>query len=352
MFRECCSAFGDGLGSLPDGEVGDRRNWIEYLALRTFAAHPQLEEVRRPRGGRIPVLPDQVVAPGEAQDLEGLVWHFRVRPGVTELEFADLHYAEAAVHSYERFARLRDSGVVPAHVRFQAGFPGSSSAIEEYFCEPEDWPLAKSAYEAAVRQQIAAMLEAIPAGDLAVQFDFSNEVVDLSRGAGRTQPWLPEQSFEEKWERHTASLSELGRCIPDETLLGFHWCYGTWGGWPRTEMADLGLCVRLTNDAVARAGRRVDYVHMPVVRDPDESFFAPLRELDAGPRIFLGLIHHDDHRPDGLARRLALAHAHLDDFGIGGPCGYGRVSSAELPAVMRAHRDGLNEMRRVRATAS
>ena len=345
VFRQCCGAFGDALGCLPDGEVGDRRNWTEHLALRTFASHPDLEEVRRPRGGRIPLFPNQTVNPGDEQDLQGLLWHFRIRPGVTDLAFDDLHYADAAAESYAIFQRLKDEGTVPQHVRFQANFPGSSSAIEEYFCEPADWPIAKRAYEQAVSGEIARMLEAIPADDLTIQFDFSNEVVDLSMGARPAQPWLPPQNPAEKLARHTASLAELPRGVPDETLLGFHWCYGTWGGWPRAKMADLTLCVRMTNEAVARAGRRVDHVHMPVERRPGAAFFAPLRDLDAGDtRVFLGMIHHDD----GLEHfRVRVAHAreHLDDFGIAGPCGYGRVDSAEMPDVLRAHRESLDELR-------
>lgn len=346
VFGRCCSAFGDGLASVPDGEVGDRRNWTEYLPLRTFGSHPDVEEVRRPRGGRIPLFPDQTVGPGEDQDLEGLLWHFRLRPGTTRLVFDDLHYATAGIDSYAVFRGLRAQGTIPAHVRFQVGFPGSSSAIEEYFCDPDDWPLAKRAYETAVRTEIDRLLEVIPPGDLAIQFDFSNEVVDLSLGERPAQPWLPVQSTEDKFARHAASLSELWRGIPDETLLGFHWCYGTWGGWPRTGMADLGLCVRLSNEAVARSGRRVDYVHMPVVRDPDDGFFAPLRALDIGDtRVFLGLIHHEAGL-DALRARLAGARSQLADFGIAGPCGYGRVDAAELPAVLDAHREGLDALRR------
>ena len=349
VFTQCCSAFGDGLACLPDGEVGDRRNWTEYLPLRTFGSHPDIEEVRRPQGGRIPLFPDQSVGPGENQDLEGLLWHFRLRPGTTELVFDDLQYATAGIGSYAVFRRLRAQGAVPEHVRFQVGFPGSSSAIEEYFCEPDDWPLAKRAYEAAVRTEIARMLEVIPPGDLAIQFDFSNEVVDLSMGERSAQPWLPKQSIAEKFAGHTASLSELWRGVPEETLLGYHWCYGTWGGWPRTSMADLGLCVRLSNEAVARSGRRIDYVHMPVVRHPGEAFFAPLRDLEIGDtRVFLGLVHHETGR-DALHARLASARSQLDDFGIAGPCGYGRVDSAELPAVLEAHRAGLDALRRRRA---
>lgn len=351
VFRRCCGAFGDALGWMPDGEVGDRRNWTEFLPLRTFASHPDLDEVRRPLGGRIPLFPDQEIAPGDRQDLEGLTWHFRVKSGVADLAFADLQYAKAAGESYAVFRRLRDEGTIPAHVRFQANFPASSSAIEEYFCDPRDWERVKRAYEAAVREEIVRLLEVIPAGDLAVQFDFSNEVVDLSMDVRPAQPWLPEQSVEEKWVRHTASFPELGRDLPEEALLGYHWCYGTWGGWPRTSMTDLGLCVELSNAAVARSGRRVDYVHMPVPRHPDEAVYAPLRDLDIGDtRVFLGLIHHDAS-DDDLRTRLAMAGAVLDDFGIAGPCGYGRVHSEELPAVLTAHRESLAVLRAERAEA-
>ena len=346
VFRRCCSAFGEALACLPDGEVGDRRNWTEYLALRTFSSHPGLEEVRRPRGGRIPVFPDQSVAPGDAPDLKGLVWHFRLKPGTTEPVFDDLHYAATAIESYGVFRRLRDEGVIPQHVRFQVNFPGSSSAIEEYFCEPGDWEVAKRAYESAVRAEVARLLEVVPAYDLAIQFDFSNEVVDLAMGEEPAKYWLPRQTPEEKFARHTASLAQLWRGIPDDTLLGYHWCYGTWGGWPRLDMPDLALCVRLSNEAVARSGRRVDYVHMPVMREADDAFFAPLRDLDVGgARVFLGLIHHDDSA-ERLRARLAGARAHLGDFGIAGPCGYGRVDSAELPAVLHAHRQALDELGR------
>lgn len=99
----------------------------KYLALRTFAPHEALEEVQRPNGGRIPVFLDRSIASGGALDLEGLTWHFRVKPGVAELAFDDLHYAAEAINSYEIFRSLRAGGVIPSHVRFQVGFPASSA---------------------------------------------------------------------------------------------------------------------------------------------------------------------------------------------------------------------------------
>ena len=41
----------------------------------------------------------------------------------------------------------------------------------------------------------------------------------------------PQLTVKEKFERHASQLGTLGDAVPDEALLGFHWCYGTWGGW-------------------------------------------------------------------------------------------------------------------------
>ena len=110
-------------------------------------------------------------------------------------------------------------------------------------------------------------------------------------------------------------LADLASAVPENVPLGLHWCYGTWGGWPMTEMPSLELCVRLSNAAVSRIKRRVDYVHMPVVENPDTAFLAPLRDLDIGDtRVFLGLVHPHDGL-EGANRRIDLASKYLKDFG-------------------------------------
>jgi hypothetical protein len=112
------------------------------------------------------------------------------------------------------------------------------------------------------------------------------------------------------------------------------------------DMPDLGLCVRMSNEAKRRTGRRLDYVHMPVVRHPDEAFFAPLEDLDVGETyVYLGLVHHTDG-VDGFRRRLELARRYRAEFGIGSVCGYGRVPPGELPRVLEVHRTCATELRR------
>ena len=222
--------------------------------------------------------------------------------------------------------------------------PAPHSAIDGFFEDNSQWPELYAAYVEGIRREIAKALEVIPADDLVIQWDAAWEFVDMAMGDRNYFAFWPKLSAEEKFQRHAEQLDELWQGIPDETLLGYHWCYGTWGGWPMTAMADLDLCVRMSNEAKKRTGRRLDYVHMPVVRQPDEAFFAPLDNLDVGDtKVFLGIVHHTDGIED-FRRRRDLARKHLTDFGIGSVCGYGRVEPELLPEILDVHVQDAKEL--------
>ena len=243
------------------------------------------------------------------------------------------------------FKRLRDEGVVPEGVRFQMSLPAPHSAIDG-FLEDND----------AVARAVRRLRRGHPPRDRQGAGRRSPPTTSSSsgtpRGSSSTWRWArrnyfafwPKLSAEEKFQRHAEQLDELWQGIPDETLLGYHWCYGTWGGWPMTAMEDLDLCVRMSNEAKKRTGRRLDYVHMPVIRQPDEAFFAPLDDLDVGDtKVFLGIVHHTDGIED-FRRRRDLARKHLKDFGIGSVCGYGRVEPELLPEILDVHVQDAKEL--------
>jgi hypothetical protein len=270
------------------------------------------------------------------EEQEGF-WTFRAKPGA-DVRFDDLLYGTAALESYDVFRRLRDEGTIEPHVRFQVSLPAPMSAIDFSFEDPDQYPALRRAYMDGLRREIEKMLGTIPEDDLVIQYDLAWEVVDLAMGDRNFFRFWPKRTFEEKFEDHVAQMPAMSEAVPEKTLLGYHWCYGTWGGWPMVDLKNLELCVRLSNEAVRRSSRRVDYVHMPVVVDPDDAFFAPLADLDVGDtKVYLGLIHETD--VDGFPRRLELAQRHLSDFGVGGVCGYGRLDPSELPAVLEAHRE-------------
>lgn len=332
--------LGSHLPGVPDGEVGDRKIWIGFLPRNVYSRHPDLEVLRAPEGG-VQQQPDEKPDVWEASFLFGL------REGVDELRFDDIGYGRFAIKSYNEFRRLRAEGAIPEDVRFQVCFPGAGSAVSYFFGRPEDWPVAHAAYHDAIHREIDKLLAVAPAQDLQFQFDFAMEFVDMAAGDAKGIGHWPDAVLEEKIQRHAAYLDEVWKGIPDEALLGIHWCYGTWGGWPMKDMPDLGLCVRMSNEAKQRIGRRLDYVHMPVVMDPDDGFFAPLANLDIGDtKVYLGTVHHDDG-VEGFRRRMELAQRYLPEFGVGAVCGYGRLPADELPDVLALHRDCAAQLQKV-----
>jgi hypothetical protein len=334
VFRAAGPALRGHAGWLPDGEVNERKNWVGMLPQFVYPENPALEETMAPPEHELEQ-PDRDEARPPVEDIPG-IWNWRVRPGA-QVRFDNLRYGSFARNSYGVFKRLREEGVIEEGVRFQVCLPAPNSAINGFFEDPSQWPELHRAYQEGIDREIGTMLETIPAGDLVIQYDLAWELVDLAMGERNFFAFWPKRTLEQKVEEHAAQIESMWQAVPDETLLGYHWCYGTWGGWPMTAMDDLALCVRMSNEAVRRTGRRLDYVHMPVVRRPDASFFEPLDDLDVGEtKVFLGLVHHTDGIEE-FRERVELARRHLPEFGIGGVCGYGRVDPGELDHVLRVH---------------
>ena len=329
VFRTCAQSLGDFTDAYPDGEVGDRRYWTFYLPMRTYSVHPDLEAVNSPPGGQL----QQPGRDASQEEWDRSWWTFKLRAGVTSLTFGSLGYAEAAQRSYGVFSRLRDEGMIPSHARFQVTLPTTGAAIMGYFVEPDDWPIAYAAYRSAIRREVVEIVASIPNGDLVIQWDSASEVRDIVIGDAPAFAWSPPASVEEKWERHLGEMTELAGNIPESVLLGYHFCFGTWGGWPKTVASDIGVCVRLANETVRRAGRRVDYVHMPVMPNAGDEFFSPLRDLAIGDtKVYLGIVLDDGL--DAFEGRAREARRYLPDFGIASYCGWGRVEPVELPRIL------------------
>lgn len=327
VLETCATALGDLVPCLPDGETGDRKNWIDFLALRVYDGHPAIETVHRPRSGHF-------------SDRKSF-WSFRLEPGRPTLRFDDMGYAAETIESYEAFTALRAAGTIAPDTRLQVGLPMTGSGVDNYFRDPEDWAVVRPAYEDAMRREIDRMLDHIPAEDLAIQWDLCVELLDIYGAI----PWAPDLPLEDKIQRHLAPMDTLSQDIPEDVLLGYHFCYGTLGGWPMVELRDLSLCVRLANEAIARTGHRVDFVHMPVIPDCDDAYFKPLDDLAIGTtRVYLGLIHHTDGM-DGFLHRTEQAQAHLPAFGVASVCGYGRLDAADIPNILQLHRDCAEHIR-------
>jgi hypothetical protein len=316
-------ALGKYLPALPDGEIGERRSWVNRLCYLIFNGHADLETLKRPK----PVDGVEQLLPRTRDD----AWQFRVRPGVEHIRFGNpgtrLGYARDAVASYFVFRTLREKGILPADLRFQISIPMVNSVVRPlYFPDPKDLDRVRPGFEESLAAEMAAIYARIPHRDLAIQWDCAWEVQAVSGSAAGSR--------DAHIETHTAPIARLSREIPEEVQLGFHFCFGTFGGWPAFAPKTLKPTVDLANAAIEVAKRRVDWAHIPTLDTVDETFYAPLAQLDAkGADVYLGAIHN----MATLTERLAVARKFLPDFGLAAYCGFGRTPPSEMPQILEDH---------------
>jgi hypothetical protein len=321
-FRAGAELFGDMVFALPDGETGPRRAWVGYEREQLVRPNPDVDTVQTtasPTG-----------IPRHAHETPV----FKVREGVDELHFESWPRIDEALTSYRRFRELRDEGVIPDGLRFQIGLPFPSSALNGFKADwAADYPVAVRAYYDLVERELGRLTSEIEPGDLAIQWDVCYEVLDIEGVIS----WMSDGA----WERFTDGVATLTHLIPEDVLVGYHFCYGTFPEWPMYEARDMGTIVKMANHAVENSGRAVDWLHLAgprYLRSEDESFFEPLSELSApGTRPFLGIVLPVDGEP-GLKRRHATASKYLDDFGVAMYCGFGRQPGQDGMETMREHR--------------
>jgi len=319
-FRAGAELYGDLVAALPDGETGPMGGWVGF----------EREQLIRKC--------DDIVVVAETQSPTGLPRHthetpvFAVRDGVERVHFETWPRIDVAIESYGIFRELRDRSVIPRHLRFQVGLPFPASAMNSFKADFErDYPRAAAGYEELVARELGRLLEAIPPEDLAIQWDCAYETLDIEG----VLPWTDESG----WERFAGPVTRLARLVPEETLVGYHLCYGTFPEWPMYEARDYAVLVRMANFAVRESGRTVDWLHMAgprYLRSEDRSFFRPLVDLEPGDaRVFLGIVLPVDGEA-GLQRRHATASRYLDDFGVALYCGF-RQRGVDGAEAMREH---------------
>ncbi|MGH3236178.1 MAG: hypothetical protein ACRDOH_23560, partial [Streptosporangiaceae bacterium] len=169
VMREIASRVPAGLRRIPDGETGDRGNWIffqlqKFLQLRWLVAARPLDAAE--------------------EDYEQLP-QLRLADGVDPAEavWPDLGYAGAYLESYQTFAALREQGVIPAGVRFQVEYPTPLASISGYIV-PEQQQALLGSYERAMFADLGRLLAAIPPGEVAVQWDVAVEFGILEEAFG------------------------------------------------------------------------------------------------------------------------------------------------------------------------
>jgi hypothetical protein len=326
VMREVVSRVPSGLRRLPDGETGDRDNWINFQ-LQKFLQLPWL----------VPVQPVRLVD-GDYEGMPKLQLADGVDPaGVT---WPDLGYADAYLASYEILLALRAHGVVPVGVRFQVQYPTPMASIGAYIV-PHQHATLLGSYEQAMFADLGKVIAAIPADQLAVQWDVAVEfgILEDAFGPGGAQAF-------------DAVVAALARCVDQVPIgipAGLHLCYGDYGHQHFTQPESLALQVRLLNAVAAAAGRPVSFVSFTVPQHQrDEGYFAPLAGLAVDPATELNFAlvpYHPAEQPAGttddqvrlIDAALAAAPGGAREWGICTECGMGRVDRADVPALLDLH---------------
>ncbi|NQU71923.1 MAG: hypothetical protein HQ514_15320 [Rhodospirillales bacterium] len=317
--------IGRTLGSkvlrIPDGETGDRLDWISWLA-GLFDAHPDFERVER-----------DFLVHAQATAMPS----FRLKPGASAatLEFGPLGYAANAARSHEIFARLKIAGAIPAHCRFQIDLVPAHTIIRTFVHE-DDQEAVEPAYDAALRREIDAVAKIAPHDQLAIQFDVASAVFYRLEKGEATRYGATKADMLDSFSRE---MIGLGDCVPGGVDLIYHLCYGDNKHRHSIEPTDTADMTAFANLISRGISRPIQLFHMPVPRDrSDDDYFAPLTDLALRPetRVSLGLVHHTDGVA-GTRRRMATAEKFLPEFLIATECGFGRRAPETIPELLRIH---------------
>ena len=329
-FRAAAELFGDLVFALPDGETGPRASWVGY----------ERERLVRPTPG--------IVVVEETASPTGIPRHayetpvYSIEEGVPEIRFERWPRIDDAIESYRRFRSLRDEGAIPPGLRFQVGLPFPASALNAFKADfAHDYPIAERAFVDLVGRELDRLLGEVPPEELAIQWDLAYETQDLEG----VLAWTSDGA----WERFARPVEQLTPRLPEEVLVGYHLCYGTFPEWPMYEPQDMSVVVRMASYAASRSGRPVDWLHLAgsrYLRSEDARFYAPLADLDAGDaHVFLGIVQPIDGIP-GARRRHATASRFLSGFGVAMYCGFGRQPGRDGRETMREHAETVRAITR------
>jgi hypothetical protein len=321
VFETVSAALGPRIRRLPDGETGERGDWITWLE-PVFARHPAFV-----KSGEF----FRVHSSGTGRE------RYKLKPGYAaqDVHFDNLFYADIAKASYADFKRLKDAGRILAGTRFQVDLVPAHSVIWLFLVDGLHAPL-DPLYNEALKREIDRIAAAIPHRELAIQFDVASAVFARMQRDEASSYGGTKAQMQETFGR---IVVDLGNRVPADADLLYHFCYGDSNHRHVVEPADMADMVEFANDVARCIERPVQLIHMPVPRNrDDDAYFAPLRRLELRPEteLCLGLIHYTDGI-DGTKKRLAAAKKFAADFSVATECGFGRRDPRTIPELLRIH---------------
>lgn len=310
VFHTVGPKLGRRLKRIPDGEQGPRRLWVsfQYPFLRSspFLRPDPSGALRKTSGFPLLCLAEGVTA--------------------DELRFGELGYAREARTSYQDFLTARARGDIAEGVRFQVCLPTPMSVIYA-FCTARNVAAIEPAYEQAMKREVEQIARHIPHKDLCIQWDVCHDMIVWD---GQPQDQFPLVNASK--DEIAARFTRICDGIPADVELGFHLCYGDFGGKHFFDPVTARHLVDISNAIVKAVRHPIAYIHMPVpLPRATDDYLAPLKDLKLTPgtELYLGLIHAADGA-EGARKRIALARKYVSEFGVATECGFARARKPDL----------------------
>jgi hypothetical protein len=321
VFRTIAAELPDHVRRIPDGETGDRQQWVQFQ-LETLARLPELELVAN-------VVPGMGELPPTLRRRDGVA--------VNDVDFGDLGYARQAQASWETFQMLQAEGVIAPGVRFQVSMPTPLANATAWLQSDPEFEALRDRYIAALMGELDQIVATIPNDRLAIQWDVCFELLMF-------EGWMPfPAGVDRDWiADHLVTISDA---VPADVQLGYHLCFGDFGHEHVAQPTDAGRISELVGSFINRVGRPVNWVHLPVPIDrDDEAYFTPLKDLALPDEteLYIGLLHFRDGL-EGAQRRIAAAQTCVTTpFGVATECGMGRRAEgrgggSDLVELLRLH---------------
>ncbi len=311
------AAAGDRLRTLPDGEVGDRNNWLICIidGLRT---HPDFELVRDADWRDYKHVPKLRIKSGHRVDPTSI----------------HLGYEVHARKSYAEFNRLREANPQLSDTAFQVGIASDFDLAFFTF-----GPLGGFTKRDLFRQALVGEVQRIASmagDDVVFQIELPVELVLVATMPGPLASLLA--GVLAKGTAKTVAAT------PNGTRFGIHLCVGDLGNKPLKQPSTAKPLVTLTNALLRHwpATHKLDFVHLPLAFGDvppvtEGGFYAPLEGLDlpAGMRLIAGLAHEEqdlEHQQEVLRMVEQRTGGTVD---VGSACGLGRRTPDGAQAALR-----------------
>jgi hypothetical protein len=307
--------LGPSLRSLPDGETGDRRNWIISI-VEGLRAHPDLELAKAGDWSDYDKVPRLKV--GRGHKLYGASLNFG--------------HAAAVADSFPEFEKARAVAGLP-DLAFQEGVPGDFD-LAMFTLGPLGALRHRRAFTEATLMEMGDV-KAVTGPAALFQIEVPVELVLLAKAPAPIRPLLAKVL--------ARTVTGLAAGAPEGTRFAVHLCLGDMNNRAFGTMGDVGPLVLLANAIVSTwpTGRALELVHAPFAAadqpaTTDRIFYAPLSELQlpARVRFAAGFAHEAQSLGDQRTIRSIIEDRLGRQVAIASACGLGRRSEAAGRAVL------------------